>query len=135
MHAMSAWYVFGLSVMDGYHSVILALAFSGSGNPDTRIFWADQIYSGWDDVTGSLDTRITSLTQRWWDPLPANRKARTRVTLWPLLPGNTLVATTQSRATRSEVRRILPGRFLRQAVPPPRPRHRGRSGRELEARP
>jgi hypothetical protein len=100
MQAMSAWYVFGLSVMDGYHSVILALAFSGSSNPDTRIFWADQIYSGWDDVTGSLDTRITSLTQRWWDPLPANRKARTRVTLWPLLPGNTLVATTQSRASQ-----------------------------------
>jgi V8-like Glu-specific endopeptidase len=86
-NAQSAWYVFGLSIMDGYHSVVLALAFSGPNHPDTKIYWADQIYNGWDDVTGALDQRITSLTQRWWDPLPANRKARTRVTLWPLNPG------------------------------------------------
>jgi hypothetical protein len=85
-NAQSAWYVFGLSIMDGYHSVVLALMFSGTGNALTRVYWADQIYSGWDDVTGGLDARITQRTQGWWDPLPANRKARTRVTVWPLVP-------------------------------------------------
>lgn len=86
---MSGWYVFGLSIMDGYHSVVLALMFSGIGGPDTHFYWADQIYSGWDDVTNTLDDRITRLTQQWWDPLPPDRKARTRVTVWPLLHGGT----------------------------------------------
>jgi len=81
---MSAWYVFGLSIMDGYHSAVLALQFSGKNNPDTHLYWADQIYSGWDDVTGMLDDRITGLMQQWWNPLPQDRKARTRVTVWPL---------------------------------------------------
>ena len=85
-NAMSAWYVFGLSILDGYHSVILALDFNGTGDPLTHVFWADQIYSGWDDVTGTLDARITSKTQGWWDPLPERRKPRTRVTVWPLSP-------------------------------------------------
>ena len=35
-------------------------------------------------MTGALDARITDRTQRWWDPLPAAKKARTRVTVWPL---------------------------------------------------
>jgi Papain-like cysteine protease AvrRpt2 len=85
-NAQSAWYVFGLSIMDGYHSVVLALSFSGTGDAATRIYWADQIHGGWDDVTGGVDARITSLTQRWWDPLSPDRKARTRVTVWPLVP-------------------------------------------------
>lgn len=83
----SAPFVFGLSIMDGYHSVILALDFSGSGDPATKLHWADQIGSGWDDVTAALDARITAKTQGWWDPLPPERKARTRVTVWPLRPG------------------------------------------------
>jgi N-acetyl-anhydromuramyl-L-alanine amidase AmpD len=83
-NAMTASYAFGLSIMDGYHSVILILDFNGPGDPLTRLSWADQIYTGWDDVTGGLDARITDRTQRWWDPLPAARKARTRVTVWPL---------------------------------------------------
>ncbi|MBD1844532.1 N-acetylmuramoyl-L-alanine amidase [Cyanobacteria bacterium FACHB-63] len=86
----SGWYAFGLSIMDGYHSVVLALSFNGIGDSATRLFWADQIYSGWDNVTGQLDARITERTQTWWDPLPVDRKARTRVTLWQLLPGTSL---------------------------------------------
>jgi hypothetical protein len=81
---MSALYVFGLSIMDGYHSVILVLDYAGIGEPLTRVYWADQIYGGWDDVTGQLDARITSRTQGWWDPLPAGKKAKTRATVWPL---------------------------------------------------
>jgi hypothetical protein len=83
-NAASGWYVFGLSLMDGYHSVVLAVNFSGIGDPSTKVYWADQIYSGWDDVTGGADARITRLIQGWWDKLPANKKARTRVTVWPL---------------------------------------------------
>ena len=81
---MLGWHVFVLSIMDGYHSVVLALNFNGLGHPSTLTYWADQIYSGWDDVTGSLDERITQLTQQWWDPLPQDRKARSRVVIWPL---------------------------------------------------
>lgn len=85
---MSTSYLFGLSIMDGYHSVLLAVNFNGIGDSLTKIYWADQIYSGWDDVTGGLDARITSRTQGWWDPLAAAKKARTRVTVWPLNPGD-----------------------------------------------
>lgn len=85
----SGWYLFGLSIMDGYHSVVLALQFNGTGDPSTKVYWADQIYSGWDDVTGGLDARITSRTQAWWDGAKVktpDRLPRTRVTLWPLVP-------------------------------------------------
>lgn len=52
------------------------------------------------DVTGGLDARITERTQTWWDPLPADRKARTRVTLWQLLPGS--ATTTQGLSVASQ---------------------------------
>jgi N-acetyl-anhydromuramyl-L-alanine amidase AmpD len=84
--AMSGWYVFGLSVMDGYHSVTLAVQFNGTGDSLTKVYWADQIYGGWDDVTGTLDDRLTQRTQSWWDPLPANRKAKTSARVWALNP-------------------------------------------------
>ncbi len=80
----SAYYTFGLSVMDGYHSVLIPVAFSGTGDPSTKVYWADQIYSGWDDVTGGLDARITDRTQRWWDGATPV-KPRTRCRVWPLL--------------------------------------------------
>ena len=88
-----AWNIFGLSIMDGYHGVILALAPGGSGNGAPKVYWADQMGSGWDDVTGALDARIAQRTQGWWDPLPGDRKARTRVTVWPLIPGAPPVTT------------------------------------------
>ena len=103
---MCAWYIFGLSIMDGYHSVVLALDFCGLGDPLTKLYWCDQIYSGWDDVTGSLDARLKERTQAWWDPLPADRKAKTRVTLWPLLPGQP-PATTQGFTAYAPTRRRL----------------------------
>jgi V8-like Glu-specific endopeptidase len=89
---MSAWYLFGLSIMDGYHSVTLAVAFSGQGDPLTRVYWADQHYDGWTDTTGQVDARITELTQSWWDG--ATPKPRTRVTLWPLMPASTPMPST-----------------------------------------
>jgi uncharacterized protein YcbK (DUF882 family) len=97
---MSAWYCFGLSILDGYHSVILALAFSGTRHPDTKIYWADQIYNGWNDITGGLDARLLELTQRWWDLQLAQQKPlpRTRATVWPLTLGD---ATTTIQSYRS----------------------------------
>ncbi|MDX1416228.1 MAG: hypothetical protein R3293_18670 [Candidatus Promineifilaceae bacterium] len=80
------WHLFCISILDGYHSAILAAGSGAANNGSISIYWADQIYSGWDAVTGSLDNRITTLTQEWWDPLPQDRKARTRVKVWPLQP-------------------------------------------------
>lgn len=83
----SAYYVFGAAVMHGYHSIMLVLAFSGRGHPDTQIYWCDQVHGGWDPVLGSLDARITSSTQGWWDAeTNPRRKPRTATMVWPLLP-------------------------------------------------
>jgi hypothetical protein len=57
------WYLFGLSIMDGYHSVLLAVDNRNPAAP--KIYWMDQIYSGFDDITGKLDVRITELTKGW----------------------------------------------------------------------
>jgi len=84
----SGWYVFGLSIMDGYHSVLLALQSDGTGYSAThRLYWIDQIYGGFDDVTGTADARITERTQNWWDG--ASPKPKTKATVWPLNPYTT----------------------------------------------
>jgi|GEM_PF-2393885 len=83
----NGWSVFGMSLMDGYHSVLLTLDNTDPANP--KIYWSDQWRSkgGWKAYTkDSLDTEVTSLTQGWWDQQPANRKHKTRVTLWRVLP-------------------------------------------------
>lgn len=78
------WFVFGLSVMDGYHSVSLVL---DNRNPDApRGYWCDQWKSqgGWLEVTGAdLDAKIERHTRSWWN---ADKPTRTRATLWRLLP-------------------------------------------------
>ncbi len=77
--------VFGLSIMDGNHSVTLTLDNSDPGAPN--IYWSDQWSSrgGWQQWDRSgLNNEITRWTQRWWDNAPSNRKPRTRVTLWRL---------------------------------------------------
>ncbi len=81
------WSVFGLSLMDGHHSVTLSLDNNDPENP--RVYWSDQWSSkgGWmefDHVT--LDAEITRLIQSWWDGQPVGGKHRTRVTLWRLNP-------------------------------------------------
>lgn len=80
------WRCFGLTLLDGYHNVILALAFNGANNPATKLYWLDQIHGGFDDVTRSCDTRITAHTQNWWDPLEQAQKVSTKVSVWPLNP-------------------------------------------------
>jgi hypothetical protein len=98
----SAWYVFGLSIMDGYHSVVVALSFNGLSDPLTKIYWADQIYSGWDDITGRLDARITERTKTWWDGAYAAKGIgfKTRATVWPLVVGAPAVSSQGLSMTR-----------------------------------
>jgi len=85
---LSGWYVFGLSVLDGYHSVLIAMSFAGATDPSTRVYWCDQIYGGFDDVTGGLDARLATRTQAWWNTVlikdGPKRKPRTTATLWPV---------------------------------------------------
>lgn len=81
----AGWSVFGLSIMDGHHSVTLTLDNNDPSAP--KVFWSDQWSSrgGWQEFNRtSLDAEITRLTQMWWDGQPVGGKSKTRVTLWRL---------------------------------------------------
>jgi hypothetical protein len=87
------WSVFGLSLMDGYHSVALVLDQRDPAAP--RVYWCDQWSSngGWREHTrDSLDAEIERLTGNWWSE---SKKPKTRATLWRLAPGDG--ATLQAR--------------------------------------
>lgn len=79
------WSVFGMSLMDGNHSVTLTLDNNDPLTP--HLYWSDQwsTKGGWKDYdkTG-VDSEITRLTQAWWNDQPEDRKFNTRVTLWRL---------------------------------------------------
>jgi hypothetical protein len=77
------WSVFGLSILDGYHSVVLTLDNADPSKP--RVYWSDQWSSkgGWKEYNQTeLDAEITRLTQSWWAEHPDNRKPNTHSTLW-----------------------------------------------------
>jgi hypothetical protein len=58
------WYAFGLSLLDGYHSVMLLVDHTG---PSRKIWWMDQFSRGLDrDVTTTLDAEVTSYTTTAW---------------------------------------------------------------------
>ena len=84
-------YLFGMSIMDGYHSALLAV--DNYFVPEPKgIYWMDQIYSGYDYINGELDGRITSLTKSWWNKEAdglgkTKRKIRmdTTVRIWPIV--------------------------------------------------
>lgn len=80
------WSVFGLSLMDGYHSITLNVDTSDPANP--KMYWSDQ----WSSNGGfrlhtkeSLDEEVRRLTVAWWNPV---KKFKTRATLWRLTPSN-----------------------------------------------
>ena len=78
------WHAFGLSIMDGYHSVLLLV--DRTATP-ARIFWLDQFSDDvTDDVTSSLDQRITDKTQNWWQAVmdTKGKGYNTTIRLWPL---------------------------------------------------
>lgn len=78
------WYAYGLSIMDGYHSVLLLVDKTGN---DGKIYWLDQFSSNIDDeVTTTLDQRITTKTQGWWQAVMDSKKVgySTPARVWPL---------------------------------------------------
>lgn len=81
----SCWFAFGLSVLDGYHSVLLLV---DRTTQDARIWWLDQFSNGLDrDVTDSLDDLVTERTQAWWQHAKEKKNGkgyRTTIRLWPL---------------------------------------------------
>lgn len=79
------WSVFGLSLMDGNHSITLTLDNNIPSQP--VIYWSDQWSSkgGWKQYDkAGLDGEITRLTQSWWKDQPEDRKFNTRMRLWRL---------------------------------------------------
>ena len=78
------WYAYALSIMDGYHSVLLLVDKTGN---DGKIYWLDQFSSNIDDeVTTTLDQRITTKTQGWWQAVMDSKKVgyNTPARIWPL---------------------------------------------------
>jgi hypothetical protein len=78
------WYAYGMSIMDGYHSVLLLVDRTGGAK---TIYWLDQFSGGIDDdATSDLDQRLTDKTQAWWQAV-MDRKGKgynTMIRLWPL---------------------------------------------------
>ncbi|HRB81592.1 MAG TPA: hypothetical protein PK614_04955 [Nitrospira sp.] len=78
------WFAFGMSIMDGYHSVLLLVDHTAA---DAKIYWLDQFSTGLDDdVTDSLDQRLTDKTQGWWQAVMGIKRKgyNTTICLWPL---------------------------------------------------
>ena len=78
------FYAYGLSILDGYHSVLLVVDKTAASG---RIYWLDQFKSGLsDEVTSTLDDRITTKTQTWWQSRMDTKHVgyNTTIRLWPL---------------------------------------------------
>ena len=70
------WFAYGLSIMDGYHSVLLLVDRTGA---EAKIYWLDQFSSGLDeDVTNTLDQRLTEKTQHWWRSVMEKKRRATK---------------------------------------------------------
>jgi hypothetical protein len=83
----AGWSLFGLSLMDGYHSVLISLDNSDSTKPP-KIYWSDQWQTkgGWLEYSvDGLNDEVTRLIQAWWDKQPSNGKSKTRVSYWRVL--------------------------------------------------
>jgi hypothetical protein len=84
------WYAFGMSLMDGYHSVMLLVDHTGD---DRRIYWMDQYSRGLSrDVTTTLDDDVTTWTKSHWAAVleesikkgGKEKRFSTTIRLWPL---------------------------------------------------
>ena len=79
----SGWYVFGLSVADGYHSMTLTV--DNTGN--SPIYYLADQNDGWESKTSAaLDSEILTWTQSAWDRANDATRPKTRTTLWRLIP-------------------------------------------------
>jgi hypothetical protein len=79
------WYAFGLSIMHGYHSVLLLV---DRTKTIPTLLWLDQLnkFGLNDDVTLDLDQRITDKTQSFWQHVmdTKHKGYKTQVRLWLL---------------------------------------------------
>jgi hypothetical protein len=78
------WYAHGMSIMDGYHSVLLLVDHCASL---PKIYWLDQFSGGLErDVTDSLDQLVTEKTQAWWQAVmdTKHKGYSTTIRVWPL---------------------------------------------------
>ncbi len=81
------WIVFGLSLMDGNHSVTLTLDNNKPSSP--KVYWSDQWHSkgGWKEYNrNELDAEVTSLIQGWWNKQAEGKKFNTVIRIWRLKP-------------------------------------------------
>jgi hypothetical protein len=79
------WSVFGMSLLDGFHSVTVTVDTHDPSTP--RIYWSDQWQSkrGWKEYSRSaLDKEVTKLIQGWWDGQAVGNKHNPIVRLWRL---------------------------------------------------
>lgn len=81
------WHVFGLSIMDGYHSVTITVDMTNPSEPE--IFWSDQwpSHGGMMEYTKEeIDDTITDFTISWWREFKRKKgtRSKTRTTLWKL---------------------------------------------------
>ncbi len=82
--AEGCWFAFGLSIMDGYHSVLLLVHRRPDG---ARVYWLDQFSAGLTvDVTSTLDDVLTEKTKTFWQGVmdSKNKGYNTTIQLWPL---------------------------------------------------
>ncbi len=85
--------VFGMSPMDGYHSVFLVLDTNDPSDP--KVYWMDQWESkgGWKLYASKqeLDGEVENLTHNWWLSKfrEAGKRFKTRCRLYQLIPDNT----------------------------------------------
>lgn len=73
-----------MSIMDGYHSVLLLV---DRRTDPAKIYWMDQFSGGLDtEVTNTLDERVTTRTQSWWQAVmdTKGKGYRTTLRVWPL---------------------------------------------------
>jgi hypothetical protein len=78
------WYAYGMSIMDGYHSVLLLV---DRRSDPAKIYWLDQFSGGLDnEVTDTLDERVTTKTQSWWQAVMDSKGKgyNTSLRIWPL---------------------------------------------------
>lgn len=66
---LTGWYLFGLSIMDGYHSVLIAVHITGEKK---KLYWLDQTV-GFKEMTGKLDSEIEKKTISWWKGVKASK--------------------------------------------------------------
>jgi len=106
-NGVAGWHLFGLSPMDGYHSIMLALDLQDPTDP--KVFWADQwgTKGGWKLYPDkeALDGEIQSLTNGWWKRFLNEKgfQAKSDSKLYPLVPTRT---PSNNKATIARVTRL-----------------------------